>query len=671
MSFEYHGPLIPGHPLYQQRAGLLIDEGHQRIEDLSTYIVNACLRAAKTSANRYFTINASRQSGKTSLLLNIEKRIQENGGYACWIDFQWAYGAAPEPAINFMAQQIVRSIPELEASVQVPDKFDHDGFGFDNWLKRLPLPGTKPLVLLLEELGALPHDSRTRLGLLLRGAFSGRFETNWKHVVLIFFGGIELNDMITIEVSPLFNICENIHLLDLDATDTHCLIASGFDQPRDSMPAELRELSQSIYAQVSGHPYLTQFLGEQALIHTTQTGSLLAEIQTGLFQRHMEDSKYLDHLLRSIQKYKLVEVVKSLLETSYHPDKNAIRELTLLGILGPGIEKPNPFRNQLIRQFLDKSIRSDGRQVPAAVSPDNTKIEAETRLIRDAKVQDLLEKLVGFACLQTTEGRHNVLTKIGIIADAVSLDLGGTAAEAVPRLFHFLEKLPRFKNDCFPLGMFLVSANALSPVDRETTRLIDEFISQYGLMESNSAIFVSYAWGGESERMVVELEQAFAERGLRIMRDKKELAYAGSIQEFEQRLGRGGCILLVISDKYLRSEHCMYELVEIAANKEFSKRVFPVVLNDAQIYDAAQRMIYIQFWQEKISRLDEAMRKLPNMTGLPGIAADLDKYGRIRANFDNLTKLLSDMNTLTPETHATEGFETLINAVVEAQQRTS
>ncbi len=671
MSFQYHGPLDPGNPLYQQRAGLVIDEGHQRIQDLSNYIVHSCLTAAKTNANRYFTINASRQSGKTSLLLDIEQRIKESGGYACWIDFQWAYGAAPEPAINFMAQQIVHAIPELQASVKVPEKFDHDGFGFDNWLKRLPLPGNKPLVLLLEELGALPLDSRTRLGLLLRGAFSGRFETSWKHVVLVFFGGIELNDMITIEVSPLFNICENIHLLDLDVTDTDCLLASGFDQPKDRISAELRELSQSIYAQVSGHPYLTQFLGEQAMIHATQTGTLFTEIQTAFLPWHLDNSKYLNYLYRSIQKYDLIEVVKSLLETNYHPDENAIRRLTLLGALGPRTEKQIPFRNRLITLFLDRSIRSDQRQVPAAESPNNTNIEEETHLVRDAKVQGLLERLIRLACLQTTEGRHNVLTKLGITADAAKPDISGTPLEAVPRLFHFLEKLPRSKNDCFPLGMFLVSVNALSPGDRETTKLIDEFISQYGLLASKRAIFISYAWGGESERMVDQLEQAFAERGLRIVRDKKDLAYTSSIQEFEQRIGRGECIILVISDKYLRSQHCMYELVEIAANEEFRKRVFPVVLDDAQIYDPAGRLTYIHYWEEKIANLEQAMRKLRQMTGLPGIAADLENYGRIRANLDNLTKLLSDMNALTPEVHAVEGFETLVNAVVKAQQRIS
>ena len=81
-----------------------------------------------------------------------------------------------------------------------------------------------------------------------------------------------------------------------------------------------------------------------------------------------------------------------------------------------------------------------------------------------------------------------------------------------------------------------------------------------------NAVFVSYAWGGESERTVDELEQAFAARGLRVVRDKKDLGYKGSIEAFEQRIGRGQCVVLVISDKYLRSPHCMYELLKMQEN---------------------------------------------------------------------------------------------------------
>ena len=74
-----------------------------------------------------------------------------------------------------------------------------------------------------------------------------------------------------------------------------------------------------------------------------------------------------------------------------------------------------------------------------------------------------------------------------------------------------------------------------------------------------------------------------------------------------ERIGRGDCVILVISDKYLRSPNCMFELVEIAENKEFHDRIFPVVLADADIYSGVKQIQYIRHWDQKIQELEEEM----------------------------------------------------------------
>jgi hypothetical protein len=186
------------------------------------------------------------------------------------------------------------------------------------------------------------------------------------------------------------------------------------------------------------------------------------------------------------------------------------------------------------------------------------------------------------------------------------------------------------------------------------------------LNDYEKAVFVSYAWGGESGRMADELERAFAEHGIRIIRDIKDLDYKGSIEAFEQRIGQGQCIILIISDKYLRSEHCMYELVEADKKQYLRDRIFPVVLAEAKIYKAVDRISYIKHWDEQIDQLNQAIKGVKVMANMTGITADLDKYAGIRASFDHLSDLLSDMNALTPEMHTATGFSTLIEAVKRA-----
>jgi len=176
------------------------------------------------------------------------------------------------------------------------------------------------------------------------------------------------------------------------------------------------------------------------------------------------------------------------------------------------------------------------------------------------------------------------------------------------------------------------------------------------------AVFISYAWGSEREEIVNQIDEALQKRGVKIIRDKRELGYKGSIKEFMERIGRGNCVIVVVSDKYLRSQNCMFELVEIAENKQFHNRIFPIVLSDANIYDPVGRVEYVKYWEDKISELNNAMKSVGQMN-LQGIRDDIDQYDRIRDKISGLTSILKDMNTFTPEMHQSSNFDVLYEAI--------
>jgi hypothetical protein len=168
------------------------------------------------------------------------------------------------------------------------------------------------------------------------------------------------------------------------------------------------------------------------------------------------------------------------------------------------------------------------------------------------------------------------------------------------------------------------------------------------IQEYEQAVFISYAWGGESEEIVNQINEALLQRGLRIIRDKRDLGYKGSISAFMERIGLGNCVIVVISDKYLRSPNCMFELVEIAEGKRFHDRVFPIILLDANIYNPVKRLEYVKHWEMKRGELAQAMREV-DPANLQGIREDMDLYDRIRDKVSGLTSILKDMNTLTPD----------------------
>jgi small GTP-binding protein len=183
----------------------------------------------------------------------------------------------------------------------------------------------------------------------------------------------------------------------------------------------------------------------------------------------------------------------------------------------------------------------------------------------------------------------------------------------------------------------------------------------------SSGVFISYAWGGESEDTVNELDKIFTEKGITIIRDKRELGYKGRIRAFMQNIGVGKAIIVVISEKYLKSDNCMFELLEIERNGNSQGRIFPIVLNNAKIYAPAGRLRYVKYWEQKIARLEKEIRSV-SAANLQGINDDINLYIEIRAKLPHLANILKDMNTLSKEVHHETGYQELFNQVVKKLQ---
>ena len=129
-----------------------------------------------------------------------------------------------------------------------------------------------------------------------------------------------------------------------------------------------------------------------------------------------------------------------------------------------------------------------------------------------------------------------------------------------------------------------------------------------------------------------------------------------------ERIGRGKCIVVVLSKKYLESRNCMFELTEIASRGDVRDRVFPVVLDDANIYEGVGRLRYIKYWERKKKELDDEMSGVGGEY-LQGIREELDLFADIRKTIAGIVDTLGDMNALTPEQHRGSDFELLFRAV--------
>ena len=175
-------------------------------------------------------------------------------------------------------------------------------------------------------------------------------------------------------------------------------------------------------------------------------------------------------------------------------------------------------------------------------------------------------------------------------------------------------------------------------------------------------VFVSYAWTEPSSALVDRLQKALEEHGIRLLRDREEVRYKDSIRDFMRRIGQGKAVVTVISDKYLKSENCMFEMLEIAREGALRNRIFPIVLPDANIYKATGRAGYVRYWEEQTRELDDALKTVRG-DRLRNLQEDLNLYADIRRMFDSIAGDLRDMNALTADGHEGSGFDELVGRI--------
>ncbi len=252
----------------------------------------------------------------------------------------------------------------------------------------------------------------------------------------------------------------------------------------------------------------------------------------------------------------------------------------------------------------------------------------------------------------------------------IPLLLEGDARTSIPNELYYC-RAGDFRIDTFySVSLFdLVLSLYAIPFNREAFKSLREDLrNQWKEMlelgqEVRPEIFISYAWGEEREAIVEKLDEIFQERGITIIRDKRDLDFKGRIKEFMKTIGKGKAIILVISEKYLKSPNCCFELVQIAKHGNFADRIFPIVLSDAKIFDPVDRARYVEHWEKKKDDLDDIMKNV-SAANMEGFREDIDLYAEIRTLLPRLMDVLKDMNTLTPEMHADSDFAQIFDNVM-------
>lgn len=170
-------------------------------------------------------------------------------------------------------------------------------------------------------------------------------------------------------------------------------------------------------------------------------------------------------------------------------------------------------------------------------------------------------------------------------------------------------------------------------------------------------VFISYAHTNRDKADVIE--RIIENAGYTIKRDIKEIKYKDDIVDFMKSIRDCAYVIAIVSDDFLKSRDCMFEMIQLMKDNDFKAKIMPVRLSNADIFDALGKVAYIKYWKQKCEELEDALNELGAAEGT-GIRKDLAIIQQITQEIDELMTDLSRMLLYSYETLQKNGFADLI-----------
>ena len=129
-------------------------------------------------------------------------------------------------------------------------------------------------------------------------------------------------------------------------------------------------------------------------------------------------------------------------------------------------------------------------------------------------------------------------------------------------------------------------------------------------MNPDNPVYISYAWGEDLEIDVNKLCELMDANGIYFKRDKAKgenslCPYRYNIIDAEEEIGKGKAIIVVISDKYIKSLNCMYEWHCICKTENIAQRVFPIVLPGTKLREEWRYDSFRKYFEKRLREISD------------------------------------------------------------------
>ncbi len=196
-------------------------------------------------------------------------------------------------------------------------------------------------------------------------------------------------------------------------------------------------------------------------------------------------------------------------------------------------------------------------------------------------------------------------------------------------------------------------------------------------------MFLSYCQKDKGIANIVEEKLKENEKRLEIFRDIREVEYRDKFSEFMQTISDKDFVLSIVSDRYLKSRNCMYEMSELMRDRKYESKLLFIIVSDsdkkyclledlpddenqgvgAHIYDVGQQTEYLMYWQEKEQKMKNAIEKINDPVISRNQISELEVIKTIELKIRDLMSTLFDRKGISFEEMLNTNFIDMMDII--------
>ena len=161
---------------------------------------------------------------------------------------------------------------------------------------------------------------------------------------------------------------------------------------------------------------------------------------------------------------------------------------------------------------------------------------------------------------------------------------------------------------------------------------------------------------------------------IHISRDIRDVAYHESFKQFMQSIQDHDYVIILISDRYMRSRNCMFEVMETVKDAKYQSRLLFIVIQDedkkylttpekesieADVYSIEGQTKYIMFWKQRDEELQQQIQQIGDPISAINQIKEKKIIQRILLDLPDFLEFVRDNRGISLGDHISEDYASI------------